>query len=93
VIATRAVYAEPNGTTFGMIETPILGRWTPVTAMLGPANGVGVVMLPVEPSMMVPSITPETLKVPFAVEGTYSDPFQVPLWTVPEASPRSAATM
>ena len=36
-------------------------------------------MLPVEPSMIVPSITPVTLNVPFAVDGTYSEPFQVPL--------------
>ncbi len=51
-------------------------------------------MPPSEPSITEPIWTPETLNVPFAVDGTYSVPFQVPpVWTFPVASVIFAATM
>src|SRR3954454_13493996 len=75
--AQRIEYVEPNGTSFGVTDAVIRGMWVPVTAIDGPLYGVGSVMLPL-PGKNGPVITPVTVKVPLAVEGTCSGPLQVP---------------
>src|SRR5215470_2067059 len=82
--------AEPNGTTRGVTLAPSFGKWDPATDRVGPLKGVGSGGMPPSTSeIQGPVVTPVTLNVPLAVDGTLTGPAHSPFCRVPDARFRS----